>query len=349
MPMPPESPDTSEADSLIRATERGLYCEAGGFYVDPWRPVDRAVITHAHSDHLRSGCERYLCSKPGLGVLRRRVAEDARVETLGYGEATTINGVRVSLHPAGHLLGSAQVRVEHRGRVTVVSGDYKTESDPTCADFEPVCCDTFITESTFGLPVYRWPDPGSVVDEINAWWRGNQETGRTSVIFAYALGKAQRVLHAVDDSIGPIAVHGAVKRFVDVYAAAGVRMPEVLTATEESRKAVKGRGLVVAPPSALGTPWLRKFAPLSTAFASGWMRIRGARRRQSLDRGFVVSDHADWPGLLRAIDATGASRVGITHGYVNVLHRWLIEQGRDAFVVPTRYESESGNDDGEVE
>ncbi len=327
--------------NLVEPTDRGLYCAAGDFFIDPWRPVDRAVVTHAHSDHATWGCDRYLCSEPGVEVLRQRVQNDADIQGVAYGELLDLNGVKVSLHPAGHLLGSAQVRVEHAGRVEVISGDYKVQPDGTCDAFEPVKCHRFITESTFGLPIYRWRDDAEVTADINAWWRDNQEAGRTSVVFAYALGKAQRILHSVDASLGPVVVHGSVQRFNDVYRAAGVALPDTTTSTEESRKTCKGVGLVVTPPSTLGTPWLRKFAPYSTAFASGWMAIRGNRRRRGVDRGFVVSDHADWPGLLQTIADTGCESVGVTHGYTQALVRYLRQQGMDADIVPTRYEGES--------
>jgi putative mRNA 3-end processing factor len=331
----------THSDRLIEAGDHGLYCAAGDFHIDPWRPVDRAVVTHAHADHATAGCQRYLCSNPGVEVLRQRVHQGARIEGLDYGESTTIHGVKVSLHPAGHLLGSAQVRVEHAGRVEVVTGDYKTQADATCTTFEPVQCHRLITECTFGLPIYRWAPEAELAEQINDWWRENCAAGRTSVVFAYALGKAQRVLSLVDRSLGSVVVHGSVKRFVEVYAAAGVDLPEVTTSTAESRKEVKGKGLVVAPPSVLGTPWLKKFAPASLAFASGWMMVRGNRRRRGVDRGFVLSDHADWPGLLDTIEACGCESVGATHGYTNVLARYLREQGMDADEVATRYMGES--------
>jgi putative mRNA 3-end processing factor len=252
----------------------------------------------------------------------------------------TRNGVTISLHPAGHILGSAQVRVEQRGEVWVISGDYKLEAESTCPPFEPVRCHAFVTESTFGLPIYRWRPPAETFGQINAWWRVNQSAGRTSVIFAYSLGKAQRVLAGIDASLGPIFVHGAVMRFLPIYASAGVKLPPAQHATTESVRAAKGSGLVIAPLSANGSPWLRKFGELSTAFASGWMQIRGARRRRALDRGFVLSDHADWNGLLAAIHATGAERIWVTHGYTTPLVRWLTENGYEAETVATRFEGE---------
>ncbi len=327
-------------EHLVRPTDRGLYCAAGDFYIDPWRPVDRAVVTHAHSDHATPGSQRYLCSDIGVEVLRPRVHAGAKIEGMSYGQSATINGVTVSLHPAGHLLGSAQIRIEHRGRIEVVTGDYKTQADRTCAAFEPVRCHRLITECTFGLPIYAWPPEDAIADQINTWWRHNQEAGRTSVVFAYALGKAQRVLSLLDRSLGKIVAHGSVKNFCEVYRRAGVDLPEVTTSTAESRKAVKGHGLVVAPPSVLGTAWLKKFTPASLAFASGWMMVRGNRRRRGVDRGFVLSDHVDWAGLLETIRATGCESVGATHGYTGVLARFLREQGMDADEIPTRYVGE---------
>ena len=318
--------------TLLKITDRGLYCAAGDFYIDPWKAVDFAVTTHAHSDHARSGSRHYLSSEAGRGVLQERLGAAAHIEGISYGEKVTRNGVTISLHPAGHILGSAQVRVEYRGEVWVVSGDYKTEAEPTCAAFEPVRCHTFITESTFGLPIYRWRPQAEIFEGINAWWRANQSAGRTSVLFAYSLGKAQRVLAGVDAAIGPIFVHGAVAKLLPHYAAAGVKLPEISPATKAD-----ARGLVIAPGSADGTPWLRKFGDTSKAFASGWMMLRGARRRQALDRGFVLSDHADWAGLIASIRATGAERVWVTHGSTDTMVRWLREHGWDADALATRF------------
>jgi putative mRNA 3-end processing factor len=323
---------------LLQLTEQGLYCAAGDFYVDPWAGVTRAIITHAHSDHLRQGSTTYLTAKDGERLLRDRVP-GARVKTLPYGESIDVNGVKVSLHPAGHILGSAQVRVELHGEVWVISGDYKTAPDPTCAPFEPVRCHTFITESTFGLPIYRWPPQAEVFAEINAWWRANQAAGRTSALFGYPLGKAQRLLAGVDPSIGPIFTHGAVELVNRSYRAGGVALPPTTHVAAVKRKDWH-EALVVGPPSAKGTGWMRAFGEASTAFASGWMLIRGARRRQSVDRGFVISDHVDWPALMDAVRATGAQRVLVTHGYNAIVARWLQEQGLEAYPIDARYEGE---------
>jgi putative mRNA 3-end processing factor len=328
---------------LIVRRPEGLYCEAGDFYVDPWRPVARAVITHAHADHARTGHGRYVAAAPAEGILRARLGEIS-LATLAYGEPLTVNGVRVSLHPAGHVLGSAQVRIEHRGEVWVISGDYKVEPDPTCTPFEPVPCHTLVTESTFGLPIYRWPPSAEVFASIDAWWAQNARAGRASVLFCYAFGKAQRLLAGVDASIGPIVCHGATEPLNRAYRAAGVALPPTRLVSEVTDRTEFTRALVLAPPSAGGTSWMKRFPEPSDAFASGWMAVRGARRRRAVDRGFVLSDHADWRGLQSAIGASGAQRVFVTHGYVPVMVRWLTEQGLDA----QAFETEFGGDEGDA-
>ena len=324
---------------MLQVTEYGVYCSRGDFYIDPWGAVDRAIITHAHSDHARLGAKQYLTTQAGQGLLRARLGVDAAIEAYPYGETVSLNGVQVSLHPAGHVLGSAQVRLEYRGEVWVVSGDYKLEPDSTCAAFEPLRCHTFVTESTFGLPIYRWKPQSQVFEQIDAWWRANQEKGKASLLFAYALGKAQRVLAGMDSSIGPIYTHGAVEKLTQIYRDAGISMAETIHATAAGAPDWS-RALILAPPAANGTPWMRRFGAVSTGFVSGWMRIRGARRRRSLDRGFVLSDHADWPGLLSAVEGTGASSVWVTHGYRSSLVRWLSEKGLAAQAVETRFDGE---------
>jgi putative mRNA 3-end processing factor len=333
---------------MLRTTDRGLYCEAGDFHIDPWAPVARAVVTHAHGDHLTWGCESYLVSETGAAVSRERLgAWGAGLESMPYGDTRTINGVRVSFHPAGHILGSAQVRLEYRGEVWVVSGDYKTDPDPTCAPWEPVRCHTFITESTFGLPIYRWPSQQQVFAEINAWWAANAAAGQVSLLCAYALGKAQRLLAGLDPSIGPILTHGAVERMTALYRSGGVALPATRFASDALREKAIGGAMVIAPPSVTGSTWLRRFGDVRTAFASGWMRVRGARRRRGVDAGFTLSDHVDWPQLLAAVNATGAQRVWVTHGFTGPVVQWLTGRGLEARAIATRWEGE--RDDAAVD
>ncbi len=332
----------SDPLDLVVQRPEGLYCPPGDFYIDPWRPVARAVVTHAHADHARRGHAAYLASADSAGVLRARLGE-INLQALPYGEPVHMSGVRVSLHPAGHVLGSAQVRLEHGGRVWVASGDYfvsgNADTNTTCPPFEPVRCDCFITESTFGLPIYRWPAQAEVMAQINAWWQANADAGRASLLLAYSFGKAQRLIAGVDARIGPIVVHGAVQPLNHAYRAAGVALPPTCL-LDELPAADLRRALVVAPPGVHGSAWARRLGEHSDAFASGWMQLRGARRRQGVDRGFVLSDHADWPGLQRAIAATGAERVIVTHGFEAVMVRWLQQQGRQAGSFATEYGSD---------
>lgn len=328
---------------IIELKPAGLYCAAGGFYVDPWKAVDRAVITHAHSDHARWGHKGYLASTESEAVLRSRLGEIS-LQSLPYGERLRMGDATVSLHPAGHVLGSAQVRIEVAGEVWVLSGDYKVQPDPTCAAFEVVPCHTFVTESTFGLPIYRWREEASLMAEVNAWWNANVEAGRASVIYAYSFGKAQRLLAGLEASIGPIVCHGAVESLNTAYRSSGVVLPATHMVSDITDKSALRGAMVIAPPSAQGSPWLKRFGEYSDAFASGWMQIRGARRRRALDRGFVLSDHADWPGLLWAIKSCGAEQVYVTHGYVEPLVRWLNETGLDARSFETPFGDE--NDEG---
>jgi putative mRNA 3-end processing factor len=336
---------------LLTLSDKGFYCASGDFYIDPWQPVPRAVVTHAHADHLVRGCGSYLVSQEGAAVFRLRLGHDAPLQTAAYGESVHINGVSVSLHPAGHILGSAQVRVEHGGEVWVVSGDYKTMGDEkTCTPFEPVRCHTFISEATFALPIYHWRPQQAVFDDLNAWWQQNRDAGRASIVYAYALGKAQRVMSGLNPDIGRIFTHGAVERITRGYRETGIRLPDTTYVGDYMAQAARPdwRGaLIIAPLSARGTPWTRKFGDSSSAFVSGWMQIRGARRRRAVDRGFVLSDHADWEGLISAIKATGAAHIGVTHGYIAAFVRWLREQGYDAQGYETRYSDES--DDTETE
>lgn len=333
--------------NLVCVTDCGLYCAAGDFYIDPWRPVSRAVITHAHSDHARPGHARYLTTVDGYRVLATRMESGAIIDTVQYGETLSMGDVKLSLHPAGHVLGSAQVRIELHGEVCVVSGDYKTSPDPTCQAFSPVSCHTFISECTFGLPIYRWPDEKDVFEDINRWWRSNREQQRASILFAYSLGKAQRIVAGVDPTIGPIYCHGAVQRVNQDYRDSGVPLPVTQYAGQGHSRQDWAGSLIIAPPSAIASPWTHKFGDASTAFVSGWMQVRGTRRRRSVDRGFVLSDHADWPGLLSAIEASGADRILLTHGRTGPMVRWLQEAGHDAQALQTEFVGE--RDDVEID
>jgi putative mRNA 3-end processing factor len=328
---------------LVTKAPAGLLCAAGGFHVDPWGAAETAVITHVHGDHLRLGSRRYLCTEESLPFLRRRLGPDVEAAALPYGKALDLGRARVSFHPAGHVRGSAQVRIESAGQVWVVSGDYKRRPDPTCAPFEVVPCDVFITEATFGLPIYRWDAPQDLAAEMLSWWDANRELGIASILFCYAMGKAQRILAELARLTDrPVLVHGAVEGLTEIYRAAGVEMlPTRRVADTEKGRSFAGE-LILAPPSAAGSTWMRRFGPRHrTGFASGWMRVRGTRRRKGFDRGFPLSDHADWPDLLRTIQETGAPRVLVTHGYADELSRYLGEGGLQTEALSTQFEGEA--------
>jgi putative mRNA 3-end processing factor len=332
---------------LIQFRPEGLYCEAGDFFIDPWRPVHRAVITHAHSDHARWGMKHYLAHRLSIPVMQLRLGADISVQSVEYGEVLTLGGVRISFHPAGHLPGSAQIRVEYNSEVWVVSGDYKTENDGLSDAFEPVRCHTFITESTFGLPVFRWKPQQMVFDGMNAWWSKNKSEGKTTVIYCYSLGKAQRLMHGLNPELGTIWTHGAVENTNQVLRVAGVKLPHTrLITADTSREAIRG-GVVLAPPSVDGSPWMKKLGPVSTAMASGWMAVRGIRRRRNTDTGIVLSDHADWPGLIEAVKGTGAQRVFVTHGYAATFAAYLRECGYDAAEVKTEFAGDHAGEEAE--
>ncbi|WGH78864.1 ligase-associated DNA damage response exonuclease [Jannaschia ovalis] len=324
---------------VLEFTDDGIWCPAGGFHIDPWRPVDRALVTHGHADHAYPGHRRYLATDAALPVMRHRLG-DITAEGIAFGETREIGGVRVSFHPAGHVPGSAQIRVEHKGEVWVVSGDYKTAPDALSEPWEPVRCHAFITECTFGLPVFDWAPETELRAQIDDWWRANRDAGRFSLIGAYSLGKAQRVMTMVDPSIGPILTHGAVENTNEVLRAQGVELPATIRVTAETDLKAHAGALVIAPPGALAQPWARRFGRASQGIASGWMALRGVRRRRSADRGFVVSDHADWKGLNAAVKETGASRIFATHGYTSTFRDWLESQGYEARIVQTEFGDE---------
>ncbi|SHJ39517.1 ligase-associated DNA damage response exonuclease [Aquimarina spongiae] len=323
---------------LLIFNENGIYCEAADVYIDPWRKVDKAIITHGHADHNRWGHKQYITHHDNVPIIKHRLG-NISVSGIAYGESFMINNVKFSLHPAGHIIGSSQVRVEHQGEVWVFTGDYKIEDDGISTPFEPVQCHTFITECTFGLPAFRWVPQKEVFSDINSWWASNQSEGKTSVLFGYTLGKAQRLLKHLDTSIGKIYTHGAVENMTNVIRPMADLPETTLITAAVSKEELKGN-IVVAPPSAHGSTWIRKMVPYETASASGWMTFRGARRRRAIDKGFVLSDHCDWQGLLDAVKATGAQKIISTHGYTDIFSRYLRELGYDARTERTQYEGE---------
>ncbi len=327
---------------LIQLRPEGLYCPAGGFHIDPWQPVPLALITHAHGDHARFGMGRYVAANASVDVLQARLGPEAAIGGVAYGAAQAFGETQVSFHPAGHVLGSAQIRVEHGGEVWVVTGDYKRAADPTCAPFELVPCDALITEATFALPIYRWEPAEAVAADVLAWWDGNAARGRASVLFCYAFGKAQRLLAELARLTDRVVyVHGALVELVAIYRAHGIAMLPTEPVAEQARGRDYTGALILAPPSASGSPWMRRFRDAATGFASGWMRVRGNRRRRGYDRGFVLSDHADWPALVSTVRGSGAQRVLATHGNTDAFVAWLAEQGVRAETLRTAYGAEN--------
>lgn len=321
---------------LIEFSDKGLYCPQGQFYIDPWGAVDKAVITHAHSDHARWGSKYYLCHHLTKPILQLRLGNN-NYQSVGWNEPIYINGVKVTLHPAGHIIGSSQIRVEFGGEVWVASGDYKTENDGLSGAFEPVKCHTFITESTFGLPIYKWKPQTEIYQNIQDWVIDNQSQNHSSVLIAYSLGKAQRVLQAVSKVTDTIFVHGAIWNTHEALINTGIQLPAVKRITPETTKEQLKNAVIIAPPSADGTPWMKKFLPYKVGVCSGWMQVRGNARRRNVDGGFSLSDHADWPGLLQAIKATEAEKVYVTHGFQAAFSRYLNEIGIEAGEVKTAY------------
>ena len=316
--------------NLITHASNGLYCQAGDFYIDPTGQVEIAVITHAHADHARFGASQYICHHHAVPILKKRLGEQVNIKPVCYGEHFKIKDVQLSLHPAGHILGSAQVRLAYNDLVWVVSGDYKLADDPTCEGFEHITCDVFITESTFGLPVFKWQKNHIIMDEINQWWLTNQKNSQPSLVGAYSLGKAQRILAGINAELGPIYVHGAIQNLLPAYYQAGVNLPDVESIDLRKKNMNYDNALIIAPPSALNSTWAKRFKKANSAFASGWMQIRGNRRNKGVQRGFILSDHADWPSLLKAIKKSQASKVYTMHGYAETLAKYLNEIGIDA-------------------
>ncbi|MCS4436143.1 ligase-associated DNA damage response exonuclease [Aquiflexum gelatinilyticum] len=330
--------------NLLELTPSGLYCPQADIFIDPWRPVDKAVITHAHSDHARWGMKHYLSHHHSAEVMKLRLGQEISLETMDYEESLEINGVILSLHPAGHIPGSAQVRLEYKGKTVVISGDYKTEDDGLSQPFEPIKCHEFVSECTFGMPIYKWQSQKEIFTSINAWWKQNASLGRNSVLFAYSLGKAQRIINHLDLSIGEVFAHGAIWNTNQALLANGVKVTEIPKVNQEIPKSRFRGTMIIAPPSAMGSPWMKQFSPYQTGICSGWMNIRGARRRRAADAGFVLSDHADWEGLISAIKATEAEKVYLTHGSTAVFGRYLEEVEKiHAVELKTLFEGENSN------
>lgn len=315
---------------LFDLREAGLYCPAGGFYVDPSQPVERAVVTHAHADHTRPGHDEYICTVPSEPLVRRRSVDNPDqqiVRAVTYGESIQLGDVEISFHPAGHMLGSAQVRATNGNEVWVITGDFKRKPDPTCRDFQPIDCDVLVIDVTYGLPVYRWRDSGEIFENIEKWYQTNRSRCRPSVLFGYSLGKAQRLLAGLQGIVQePVLVHGALIDYNDIYRDHGVDLVETRYATDLPKDRDYSKDLILAPPSALQSNWMSRFKNASTALASGWMRIRGIKRRRGYDQGFVLSDHCDWPALLRTVEDVSPELVYATYGDTDTFCRYLREE-----------------------
>ncbi len=317
---------------LLTFTSKGIYCPRGDFFIDPHKPVHRAVVTHAHSDHARWGHKYYMAQQRNRHILKLRLG-DIKLELKGYGEVTMINGVKMSFHSAAHVWGSSQVRVEYKGEVWVVSGDYKLEDDGFSGSFEPVKCNTFITECTFGLPIFKWRPQDNVYRDINDWWRRNSENAKTSILTAYAFGKAQRLIQNIDHSIGNVYVHKSIENVNNALIQDGAVLPEVFCTDPSIKKTDYHGSLVITPGYSFENTWLSAFHPCEVATVSGWIQVKGIKKKRRLGQGFVLSDHADWAGLNEAVRMTGADRVFVMHGYTDVYARWLRERGYRAAVV----------------
>ena len=324
---------------LLVHTGLGLYCPKADVYLDPWKPVKKAILSHGHADHARWGSSSYLCTPTAAPVIKYRLG-DINLETLPFGEEKLINGVSFSFHPAGHILGSAQIKVSYKGEIVVFSGDYKTANDGFSEAFEPVKCHTFITESTFGLPVYHWQDQKWVFNEMEEWCKNNRNNHHLSILYGYSLGKAQRILQGLPESVGPIFTHSTIEAVLNVMRNQGVSLKNTIPVNEHITRADLLSGVIIAPPAVQNSNWLKKFEPIRNGVVSGWMALRGARRRRNADKGFVLSDHADWEGLNEAINLTGAENIFVTHGYTDILSKWLIDKGLNAYPLETNFEGD---------
>jgi putative mRNA 3-end processing factor len=322
-------------EPLLTFNDRGIYCSKANIYIDAWKPVDKVIVSHAHADHSKYGHKYYLSHNWSVPIIKHRLG-NINIEGKDWGEKFYINGVQFSLHPAGHVVGSAQIRIEYQGNVWVYTGDYKREDDHLSTPFQVVKCNTLITECTFGLPAFNWKNQHLVYQEINSFWNDCKSNNQTAVVFAYSLGKAQRLLTNLDLGIGKVYTHGAVENLNEVIRTYK-NLPKSTRITRETKKQDLIGSLVIAPPSTNGTAWLKKMVPYVTSSASGWMTFRGARRRRAIDRGFVLSDHCDWKDLIKTIKETQAENIICTHGYKDIFSKYLNENGYNSFIENTPF------------
>lgn len=332
--------------ALIQFTNKGIYCKQGNFYIDPWHPVDYAVTTHGHADHVKWGNKNYLCHELTKPILTQRYGLTDNVQTLPYGQEIDINGVKLSLHPAGHVIGSSQIKLAYKGEICVISGDYKVEYDGISTEFEPIKCHTFVSESTFGLPIYTWQPQQLIVDQIKSWVNDNIAKNKTSILVAYSLGKAQRLIKNLAGDL-PIYVHNSIANLNEAFENAGVNLPKTIKITPDIKKEELQQGVVIIPPALADGRWVKNLQQPAIGICSGWMAVRAGRRWRSADAGFALSDHADWPGLLQAIKATEAEKVFVTHGSTAVFAKYLNEIGISAEEVTTKYGAEDDDIIGE--
>lgn len=325
---------------LLKVTSKGIYCPQADVYIDPWKPVKKALITHGHSDHARYGSKSYLCHQHSINILKSRLGNQINVQGVAYGQKTRINTVDFTFYPAGHIIGSAQILADNGKERWVVSGDYNNSKDSLISEIQPVKCDYFISECTFGLPVFTWDDPQEIFDQIQNWWIKNQKQNKASVITAYSLGKAQRIIQNINHEIGPVYTHRAVENMNEAIRTSGIPLKPTALLDLTTKQNIS-QSLIVIPPGAADAKWLKDIKQYELAFASGWMAIRGAKRRRGIETGFVLSDHSDWQGLNSVIKETGAQKVYVTHGYTDIFCKWLNSQGQEAAILETNYVGET--------
>lgn len=322
---------------LIQNTPKGLYCPLADVFIDPQKPVTRALITHGHSDHAVTGHRYYLCTKLTEAVIKLRLGSFIQTQVVGFGERITINNVHFSFHPAGHIPGSAQIRIEHKGEVWVITGDYKTEPDKVSGDYELLKCDTFITETTFALPIYQWQPQSHIMNEILNWYKYNLTLGKSTIVLAYALGKSQRIIQNIPDEI-PIYTHTTVEDTNKVLREAGLKLRKTIQINSRVSKKDIQRGIVIAPSSILNTPLMRSLESPGLGYASGWMALSRFRKQQAATAGFVLSDHVDWNELNLVIHECGAENIWLMHGYTKEYKQYLTAIGKNVTDIGSHFQ-----------